>query len=498
MQRAPETRLSDVFARVLEAPVHERPAVLDALCGGDEQLARTVQELVAASDRAASTHQWVGQLLETDARPLPAGTRIGAYEVRGVIATGGMGVVYLAHDTALDVPVAMKALRPDLAVTAPQRRRLQEEARIAARLSSHPNIATIHAFIEQDGHAYIVSELVRGRTLRQCLADGPLEPDAAIEAVLAVLAALGAAHREGIVHRDLKPENVMCSEDGGYKVLDFGIARPEVPDPQHTQTRAGEAAGTPGYMAPELLRGARADRRADVFGAGVLLYELVTGRHPFAREGTLSTWSAVLFDEPAPFAEVELARLPQGLAGAIARALEKHPEARWPSAEAFAEALRRPAQSLGPAGPSPAPERRRPRSHAVAWWQFHEGTAALVYWLLLLPLWHVRESFGAWDWRPFFFTLLATVCVVPSLRFSLWFVSHTHPHRARTHYQRCRPWLRAGDLVFGGTLVAAGLAISGTRAGWATLLVAFGIGSIVVATFVEPLTAEAALETLER
>jgi predicted Ser/Thr protein kinase len=495
-----EVRLSEIFVQVLEAPPAARPDLLASLCRGDADLARTVEELVAASDRAASTSHLLQQVLDADARPLAPGTRIGPYEVRRLIASGGMGVVYLAHDTALDVPVALKALRPEFAGTEARRHRLQEEARIAARLSSHPNIATIHALLEQDDQIFIVSEYVRGRTLRECLADGPLAPDTAIDAVLSVLDAIAAAHREGIVHRDLKPENVIRTVSGTYKVLDFGIARPEMPDPQQTTTFGAEAAGTLGYMAPEQLRGARPDRRADIFAVGVLLYELATARHPFRREGALSTWSAVLFDEPARFDPAEAARLPAGLADVIDCALAKDPEDRWASAEGFANALRRlDGQAVDGGGLQPRVRGGAgPDARAVRWWQFHEATAAIVYWLLLLPVWHVRGAVAGWDWRWLFFTLLAAVCVVPSLRLNLWFVSAQHPARARAQYERYRRWLRIGDAVFAAALIATGLAISGSRAGWATLLIAFGVGSVVVATFVEPLTADAALDALDR
>jgi predicted Ser/Thr protein kinase len=492
-----EHRLSAIFTRVLEASPTARGPLLAALCGADADLARTVAELVAASERAASTGHLRAQLFAAEHKPLPDGTRIGAYEIRRVIATGGMGIVYLAHDVGLDVPVALKALHPELAGTDAQRHRLRDEARIAARLSSHPNIATIHALVEHEGAAFIVSEYVRGRTLRACLEEGPLAPATAIEAVLAVLDAVGAAHREGVVHRDLKPENVMRTEEGTYKVLDFGIARPEAPDPQQTATATGEAAGTLGYMAPEQLRGIRVDRRADIFAAGVLLYELVTGRHPFRRDGGLSTWRAVLLEPPAPFTPAELARVPAGLPGAIACALEKDPAARFASATAFADTLRRIAAGHPAAIPGPSGDVGSGSSSAVAWWQFHEGLAAIVYWLLLIPVWHVRGAVAFVDWRWLFFTLLAAVCVAPSLRLSLWFVSDQHPGRARAHHARCRPWLRVADAVFAGALTAAGLAISGSRAGWATLLIAFGVGSLAVATFVEPLTAEAALDALD-
>jgi hypothetical protein len=331
--------------------------------------------------------------LSRDDPPLLApGTEIRGYAIERQMASGGMGVVYLARDIALDRRVAIKALKPSIAGDAEHRRRLKHEAQLMAQLAGHPNIATVHALIDDGDALYIVEECLSGPTLREHLATGALPAPEAIEVGLAVLRALGAAHQQNIVHRDLKPENVMRTSTGTWKVLDFGIAKLQGPDPRTTlQTRVDQRLGTPLYMSPEQLRGEAVDGRSDLFAFGILLYELLTRRHPFTRRSdlaALSTWTAVLNEPPLPFEADEVHRLPAGLPDVIARCLEKDPGRRWSSAEDLEAAL----QNVRSGGPSPA---RLARPHeAVMWWQFHEAAAAVVYWLTLIPVWRVRPWIG--------------------------------------------------------------------------------------------------------
>ena len=345
MPDAAASRLTDIFIQVLHAEPSRRPALIRELCGSDAHLTRDITELVAAAERAPSTGGMVRGMLSSDEPPpLPPGTEIRNYTIERLIATGGMGIVYLARDTALNMQVAIKALKPSIAGDTDHRRRLKHEAQLMAQLAGHPNIATVHALIDEGDALYIVEECLPGPTLREQLAQGPLSAADAIGVGLAVLRALGAAHRQKIVHRDLKPENVMRTSTGSWKVLDFGIARLEAPDPRTTlhATRADQRVGTPLYMSPEQLRGDALDGRSDLFAFGVLLYESLTLRHPFTRRsdlGALSTWTAVLNEPPLPFEADELDRLPPGLPALIMRCLEKEPQQRWSSAEDVEAAL---------------------------------------------------------------------------------------------------------------------------------------------------------------
>ena len=320
-----------------------------------------------------------------------------------------MGVVYLARDIGLNMQVAIKALKPSIAGDAEHRRRLKHEAQLMAQLAGHPNIATVHALIDEGDAFYIVEECLPGPTLRERLADGPLSVADATAVGLAVLHALGAAHRQRIraprsearerdadVHRQLEGARLRHRQGRG--------ARPA--DDAERHGRGSQRVGTPQYMSPEQLRGEPLDGRSDLFAFGVLLYELLTGRHPFAHprdSGALATWTAVLHDPPQPFKEEELARLPPGLPEVIARCLEKDPARRWSSAEDAEAALeaidrgRMPAVMTAPAG------------NAVSWWQFHEGLAAVVYWLTLIPMWHVRPWIGRSEWHVGGLTLVLDV-----------------------------------------------------------------------------------------
>ncbi len=248
--------------------------------------------------------------------PLPAaGQRISQYEIREPLGAGGMGVVFLAQDRTLDRPVALKFLSDELQEDATARRRFVREAKAAAALD-HPYICKIYETGEADGRPFIAMEYVRGETLAARLArsGGARAPslpiDEALQIATEVAEALETAHGEGLVHRDLKPSNIMLTSGSHVKVLDFGLAKPvegvEGADADadaataSALTEAGTIRGTVAYMSPEQVRGQTVDARSDIFSFGVVLYELLTGVHPFAKETTLETAAAILSQSPAP------------------------------------------------------------------------------------------------------------------------------------------------------------------------------------------------------
>jgi serine/threonine protein kinase len=265
-----------------------------------------------------------------------------------------MGEVYRAHDEALGRDVAIKILRaasgdPDLNA------RFQREARALAALS-HPNIVTIYELAAADGLDYAVTELLAGRTLRDALDDGPLPEDKALGIAGQVLSALAEAHAKGIVHRDLKPENLFLTTRGETKILDFGLAavRPSpagssISDVETRLTAPGKMVGTSGYMSPEQVLGLEVDPRTDVFSFGIVLYEMLVGRHPFERPTAVGTLTAILRDPPPP-AE----GLHAGLERLLARCLAKDAGERWADAGALEAALRAVRKR-----PRPASTRRR-------------------------------------------------------------------------------------------------------------------------------------------
>ena len=255
---------------------------------------------------------------------LGPGSRLGPYEIVTLIGSGGMGEVYRARDPRLGRDVAIKVLPAEFSADADRSRRFEQEARAAAALN-HPNILAVYDIGTHQGSPYIVSELLDGETLRERLAGGAFAPRKAVEVASQLVRGLAVAHERGIVHRDLKPDNVLVTRDGRVKILDFGLAKtaPVTAGGEATraQTLDGTVLGTVGYMAPEQLRAAQTDARADIFAVGVMLHEMVAGQRPFHRTSSADTMSAVLHEEPP-----DLAGQPgtnAALARIVRRCLEK-------------------------------------------------------------------------------------------------------------------------------------------------------------------------------
>ena len=259
--------------------------------------------------------------------PLEPGAQLGAYRVEGLLATGGMGEVYRGHDERLGRDVAIKIVAEGLASEDKELERFQREARTLASLS-HPNILNIFDFGEHDGVCYAVMELLRGENLRERMAKRALPWRTATAVAVAVARGLAAAHAAGIVHRDLKPENVFLLADGGVKVLDFGLAHRDPPPGEGKPPAAEETlVGTALYMSPEQICGEPADPRTDIFGLGVLLYEMLTGTRPFGRLTVGETMSATLYADAPPMKAFG-ASVPPALERVVRRCLEKDRDKR--------------------------------------------------------------------------------------------------------------------------------------------------------------------------
>ncbi len=237
------------------------------------------------------------------------GKTIAHYRVLHLLGRGGMGEVYLAQDTTLPRKVALKLLPEERQEDAASRTRLLREAEAAATIK-HPFICSIHEIGEFEGTDYIAMEYVEGQSLRDRLDDGPLPVPKALPIESEIAEALDKAQDQGIVHRDLKPSNIMLTPEGHPKILDFGLAKRLAPvagveseDQTITNlTREGSTVGTLAYMSPEQVRGQSADARSDIFSFGIVLYEMLTGVHPFQRTHAMETASAILKDEPTPLA----------------------------------------------------------------------------------------------------------------------------------------------------------------------------------------------------
>ncbi|WP_375744852.1 protein kinase [Corallococcus interemptor] len=265
------------------------------------------------------------------------GRHIGRYRILEELGSGGMSVVYKGLDTALDREVAVKVLHPHLAGKDESRRRLAREARAVAKLH-HPNILEVFDFSSAEAHdAFIVTEYIRGRTLKTYLDEGPLEPpELAAMIIHELAAALAHAHEAGVIHRDLKPENVMVREDGVLKLMDFGIAR--LLDIEDRMTVTGALVGSPAHMSPEIIEGLEAGPEADVFSLGIMFYALMTGRLPFTASNTTATLKRILdgaYEDPRR----RVPTLSDELAEICATCLQRDPARRYPNAGKLRDAL---------------------------------------------------------------------------------------------------------------------------------------------------------------
>ena len=289
--------------------------------------------------------------LTTDSMTLSPGVRLGPYEILAPLGRGGMGEVYRARDTRVDRAVALKVLPEEFFESEERRARFEREARMLASLN-HPGIATLYSFEEIAGRRVLAMELVEGNDLATRISSGPLSLEEVCSCARQIADALAAAHEMGIVHRDLKPANVKMTPGGRVKLLDFGLAKragePSAGSEDATATaalsEAGAVMGTVPYMSPEQVSGRALDARSDLFSLGIVLYEMASGRRPFAGDSTAELASAILRDTPPPVGQAR-ADLPGDLADAITRCLEKDPQRRIRSARDFLTALDAPARA---------------------------------------------------------------------------------------------------------------------------------------------------------
>src|SRR5512139_2376214 len=288
---------------------------------------------------------------------MPSTDRLGRYEIRRTLGKGAMGVVYEAFDPTIKRRVALKTIRADQLggddageVLA----RFRREAQAAGRMS-HPNVVAIYDFDEDDGTSFIAMEYVEGRDLKSAFEHNERFANADIVRIMAqILDALGYSHRQGVVHRDIKPGNVFLQDDGTVKVADFGIAHVDA----SSLTQVGSVMGTPSFMSPEQIQGLPVDGRSDLFSAGVILYQFLTGERPFAGSST-TTMQKVLKQDPLPPSTLNVT-LPEAVDAVVRKALAKRPEDRYQTAQEFADALR---AALAPAPARPA---ARPAPAAAA------------------------------------------------------------------------------------------------------------------------------------
>ena len=306
--------LDGLFSEAVGLDPKDRPRFLDEHCDGDPELRAEVESLLRSADLAPEfldrpildAVRKVAEQPQPPEQPqfaLSPGTRIAQYLILSRVGIGGMGQVYIAQDARLPRKVALKVLSPHLTLDAHALLRFEHEARIVSALN-HPNILTIFEFGEANGMRFIASEFVAGQTLRQKLKDKISVPEA-LDIASQVASAMISAHACGITHRDIKPENIAVRPDGFVKLLDFGIAKLAENTPGRSQidgnmTGEGMVVGTLKYMSPEQARGIRVDARTDIFSLGAVLYEMITGKEPFAGETSSDIIAEILKSEPLP------------------------------------------------------------------------------------------------------------------------------------------------------------------------------------------------------
>ncbi|MGH9929488.1 MAG: protein kinase domain-containing protein, partial [Pyrinomonadaceae bacterium] len=336
-------QIDSLLQEVLERPVAERASLLSETCSGDESLRQEVESLINYRESAEAflevpAFEAAAEFFFDSPTDSIVGQFIPPYKIEAKLGAGGMGEVYLAEDTQLDRKVAIKFLPLYLEADELAKRRLIREAKAAAKLD-HPNICAVYEVREEAGRSFIVMQHVAGITLADKVKDQKLDVRQALDLSIQIVEALAEAHSHGIVHRDIKPANIMVTPRGQLKVLDFGLAKvlgavgptQDESTGQIIVSRAGERPGTPPYMSPEQVVGIGVDERSDLFAVGVILYECLTGRRPFAGKTDTEVLEQVRHYHPPGPSQVN-PQIPPELDQLIFKTLAKKPDARYQSA----------------------------------------------------------------------------------------------------------------------------------------------------------------------
>ncbi|HSL52755.1 MAG TPA: protein kinase [Pyrinomonadaceae bacterium] len=343
-------RVKEIFDGALERQGAEREAFLDRACDGDGEVREEVESLLRSYEVAGSFMESpaVANAAHDLEQKLTPGQRIKHYQVVNLIGEGGMGEVYLATDTILGRRVALKVL-PAFVSKDPERlRRFTQEARAASRLS-HPNVCVVHEIGEtDDGRPFIAMEYVEGMTLRQRIRNQAMKLGDVLDIAIQIAEGLIAAHEAGIIHRDIKPENIIIRPEGYVKILDFGLAKLTERHKSATTTTMptllfhstpGVVIGTAAYMSPEQARGVSVDERTDIWGLGVVLYEMASGRAPFTGETPTDVVVAIVERDQPPISQ-HVEGAPPELERIVRKALRKDRNERYQIVKEMAIDLR--------------------------------------------------------------------------------------------------------------------------------------------------------------
>jgi protein kinase-like protein len=489
-ERTRWNRVTELFAAALDRTPSDRARFLAEIALSEPDVAREIESLLAAEAAAGPRLDRPAFALAPDLLREPdlIGQTIGGYKILEEVGRGGMGVIYRATDTRLGRTVALKSLPLDLARDPVRRERLRREA-VAAALVSHPNIATVYTLEEQGDQVFIVSEFVRGRTLRDELRAATLSFHAVARMGLDLARALEAAHAAGLIHRDLKPENIMRTDEGTVKVLDFGLVRFAGGAGDVHLTQTGAVLGTPGYMAPEQIQGQDVDFRADHFSLGVVLYEAAAGVHPFQSDTWAGLSAKIISVDPPPLVANTPAE--SNFAAVVHRCLRKRREERFASTTDLVGALERvlshpSGQASGAMRPGVA------RFTPSWWWRAHQASITAFYAVIGVAVWRVK------DWLPepaamlLFLLIVLAASLGGALRVHLLFTERFNRSALEHQLRRTLRLMRAADWAIAAVMLIVALALA---RGHTATAAGFAAASVIVAvTFllIEPATLEAA------
>ena len=353
-------RIEEIFKQAVAVPLADRQEFVEKTCEGDAELCREILDLLEAD--TAEENFLDEQVFSLGARFLDANdllvkeSEFAFYRIKKLLGRGGMGAVYLAEDRRLERPVALKILPASLGADIEAVQRFRQEARTASAIS-HPNVAHIYEFGEENEKYFLAMEYVEGKTLRVLIKEEKIEISRAIDIVLQIAEALAATHQRGIVHRDIKPENVIVTENGLIKVLDFGVAKLldfQTPDrfsisPKTSliNTTPGMIMGTISYISPEQLQNKKVDFRADIWSVGIVLYEMLAGQKPFEGKTPEKIGKAILSKKPPPLSLSAIGGKEEtALKNIIAKTLNKSASKRYQSAGALVNDLKELKQNL--------------------------------------------------------------------------------------------------------------------------------------------------------
>jgi serine/threonine protein kinase len=335
-------KVEAILDGALERPPADREAYVRVMSGGDELVIREALGILSALEESEDSFldRPAMAVLRGDSDAAETtdltGQKLSQYTIRQRIGEGGMAVVYRAWDPEHEREVALKVLPSWAARSTEFQRRFEVEARAASSLD-HPNICGIYELAQHDGRAFIVMEYVDGISLHRVLERSVLPTEAVVDLSVQICDGLGAAHKHHIVHRDIKPSNIIVRADGRVKILDFGLAKILN---EETMTRTGARMGSERYMSPEQIRGDRVDPRTDMWSFGVVLYELLTGRHPFEGEPAAAFLHRILTASPVPPSKVRPTADPR-FDDLVSRLLAKRPDKRPRHTDEVKERLQR-------------------------------------------------------------------------------------------------------------------------------------------------------------